>query len=108
MDQKPQSRWTAFVERWDARLTRFKDAFDPTSRASRPMKTWAILALSAGLIVLGALIVFGAMWAFSHHKWVLILHLLKMGKVFGVGLAIVLAFVFRDRLFRNGADEAKK
>jgi uncharacterized membrane protein YcfT len=108
MQQATHSRWAAFVERWDARLTRLKDAFDPTSRNGRPMKAWAIVALAAGLIVLAALIVFGVMWVVSHHKWVLFIYLFKLGKLFFVGLAIVLALVFRDRLFGGEKPEAPK
>src|SRR5262245_54454841 len=93
MQQPSQSRWATFVERWDKRLTRLKDAFDPTSPGSRPMKTWAIVALSAGLLVLAALIAFGAMWVISHHKWVFFIHLFKMGKLLAIGVAIVLALV---------------
>ena len=105
---QPQSRWAAFIQRWDERLTRFRGHFDPSlSPPGRPMKTWAIVALSASLIVLAALIAFGTMWAISHHSWHVIWILLKMGKWFAVGIAIVVAIAFRHK-FAGKAEPAKE
>ena len=61
--QQPQSRWTAFVERWDGRLERFRLSIDPFAEGpERRMKPWAIAALSVGLVVFAALIGFGGWW----------------------------------------------
>jgi hypothetical protein len=85
--QQPQSRWTAFIERWDGRLERFRESIDPFSSngPDRRMKPWAIAALSVGLVVLAALIGFGGWWIYDHHKWALLWPLLKVGKLFAVG-----------------------
>lgn len=97
---KPQPRWTAFVERWDARLERFKQLFDPFSeKVDHRLKTWVIVVLSIGLIVLAALIVLGVMWIIDHHKWVMLYPLLKITlKLFGLGALIVAGLAFKDRL----------
>jgi hypothetical protein len=98
-NSQPQSRWTAFVERWDGRLERFRQAFDPFSAApSRKMRTWAVVALAIGLVVLAGLITFGVMWIINHHKWGLVYALLKVMKLFGLGALIVTGLLFRDRL----------
>jgi hypothetical protein len=97
---QPQSRWTAFVERWDARLERLKQLFDPFSeQADERLKTWVIVVLSIGLVVLAALIALGVMWIIDHHKWALIYPLLKITlKLFGLGAIIVAGLAFKDRL----------
>jgi hypothetical protein len=106
---QPQSRWIASIEHWDARLTRFRDRFDPFSHApGRPLKTWAVVALSAGLVVLAVLIAFGTMWIISHHKWALAIILLKMAKWLAIGVGIVLAIVFRDKLAGKAETEPAK
>ena len=98
--QQPQSRWTAFVERWDTRLVRFRESIDPFSQGQdsqgqgRRMKPWAVVALSVGLVVLAAGVGFGGWWIYDHHKWALIWPLLKVGKLFAVGVAIVVAIFF--------------
>ena len=97
---KPQSRWTAFVERWDTRLERLKQLFDPFSEnTDQRLKTWVIVALSIGLVVLAAMIVLGVMWMIDHRKWVLIYPILKIAlKVFSLGALIVAGLAFKDRL----------
>jgi hypothetical protein len=107
---QPQPRWTTFVQRWDERLSQFRNYFDPTTPAPvRPMQTWAIVALSAGLIVLAVLMAFGTMWVISHNKWGLIFPLLKVGKWLVLGLAIVGAILFRDKLMpKSGSPMAKR
>jgi hypothetical protein len=93
--QQPQSRWAAFIERWDGRLERFRQSVDPFSDGpERRMKLWAIVALSVGLVVLAGLIGFGGWWIVDHHKWALIVPLLKVTKLFGIGIAIVAAGLF--------------
>jgi hypothetical protein len=100
--QQPQSRWTAFVERWDARLERFRESIDPFSQgAERRMKPWAIAALSVGVVVLAVLIGFGGWWIYDHHKWALIIPLLKVGKLLAVGVAIVAAILFGGKLTKK-------
>jgi len=92
------SRWTAFVARWDERLQRFRQSLDPFSHSADPrMQAWAIVLLSIGVVALAALIVFGAIWITDHHRWALIIPLLKVLKLFGLGVAIVTALLFRDR-----------
>ena len=50
---QPQSRWTAFIERWDGRLERFRQSIDPYSDGpERRIKPWTVAALSVGLVVL--------------------------------------------------------
>jgi len=100
--QQPQSRWTAFVERWDERLERFRLSIDPFAEGpERRMKPWAISALSVGVVVLAVVIGFGGWWIINHHKWALILPLLKVGKLFAVGVAIVAAIVFGGKLTKK-------
>jgi hypothetical protein len=103
-NSQPHSRWATFVERLDERLTRFRQHFDPFSdTVDRRRKIWAMVALSIGVLALGALLVFGAIWivehykSFNHHSWVVILPFLKLLKLFGIGAAIVGAFLFRDK-----------
>jgi len=93
------SRWTAFVERWDAWLQRFRESLDPfSSSTDRRMQALAAVVLSIGVVVLAGLIVLGAVWITDHHKWALIFPLLKAMKLFGLGVAIVTAILFRERL----------
>jgi fatty acid desaturase len=100
--QQPQSRWTAFVERWDGRLERFRQSIDPYSDGpERRIKPWTVAALSVGLIVLAALIGFGGWWIYDHHKWALLWPLLKVGKLFAVGVAIVVAIFFGGNLTKK-------
>jgi hypothetical protein len=100
--QQPQSRWTAFVERWDGRLERFRESIDPFSHgAERRMKPWAIVALSVGLVVLAVGIGFGGWWIYDHHKWALLWPLFKVGKLFAVGVAIVAAILFGGKLTKK-------
>jgi hypothetical protein len=97
---QPQSRWTAFVERWDQRLERFRKLFDPFSESTdNRMKTWVIVALSIAFVTLAALVVLGVMWIIDHHKWVLVYPMLKIAlKLFGLGALIVAGLAFKDRL----------
>ena len=100
--QQPQPRWTAFVERWDGRLERFRESIDPFSQGpERRMKPWAIVALSVGLVILTALIGFGGWWIINHHKWALLWPLLKVGKLLAVGVAIVGAILFGGKLTKK-------
>jgi hypothetical protein len=107
--QQPQSRWTAFVERWDGRLERFRESIDPFSPQGpnssqgqeRRMKPWAIAALSVGLVVFAALIGFGGWWIINHHKWALIWPLLKVGKLLAIGVAIVAAILFGGKVTKK-------
>jgi len=100
--QQPQSRWTAFVERRDGRLERFRLSIDPFAEGSeRRMKPWAIAALSAGLVVLAVVIGLGGWWIYDHHKWALIWPLLKVGKLLAVGIAIVAAILFGGKLTKK-------
>ena len=106
--QQPQSRWTAFVERWDGRLERFRESIDPFSQgpdssqgSERRMKPWAIAALSVGLVVFAALIGFGGWWIINHHKWALIWPLFKVGKLLAIGVAIVAAILFGGKLTKK-------
>jgi hypothetical protein len=102
---QPQSRWAGFVERWDERVTRFRQNFDPFSdTVDRRRKIWAMAALSIGVLALGTLLVLGTIWMVenytwfrNHHAGVLILSVLKLWKLFGIGAAIVLGFLFRDQ-----------
>src|SRR5262249_57404822 len=88
--QAQPSRWTAFVARWDERLQRFRQSLDPFSHsADRRMQTWAIVLLSIGVLALAGLIVFGAIWITNHHRWALIISLLKVLQLFGPGVAFV-------------------
>ena len=100
--QQPQSRWTAFVERWDGRLERFRESIDPFSHGpERRMRPWAIVALSVGLVVLALGIGFGGWWIYDHHKWALLWPLVKVGKLFAVGVAIVAAILFGGKLTKK-------
>ena len=100
--QQPQSRWTAFVERWDGRLERLRLSIDPFAEGpERRMKPWAIAALTVGLVVLAALVGFGGWWIYDHHKWALIWPLLKVGKLLAVGAAIVAAILFGGKLTKK-------
>jgi hypothetical protein len=100
--QQQQSRWTAFVERWDERLERFRQSIDPYSDGpERRMKPWAIVALSVGVVLLAVLIGFGGWWIYDHHKWALIMPLLKVGKLFAVGVAVVAAILFGGKLTKK-------
>jgi hypothetical protein len=100
--QQPQSRWTAFIDRWDGRLERFRQSIDPYSDGpERRIKPWAVAALSIGLVVLAGLIGFGGWWIYDHHKWALIWPLLKVGKLLAVGVAIVVAIVFGGNLTKK-------
>ena len=100
--QQPQSRWTAFVERWDERLERFRLSIDPFAEGpERRMKPWAIAALSVGVVVLAVMIGFGGWWIYDHHKWALIWPLLKVGKLLAVGVAIVVAIFFGGKLTKG-------
>jgi hypothetical protein len=100
--QQPQSRWTAFAERWDGRLERFRLSIDPFSQdPERRIKPWTVAALSVGVVVLAALIGFGGWWIYDHHKWALIWPLLKVGKLFAVGVAIVGAILFGGNLTKK-------
>jgi hypothetical protein len=100
--QQTQSRWTAFIERWDGRLERFRQSVDPYSDGpERRMKPWVVATLSVGLVVLAGLIGFGGWWIYDHHKWALIWPLLKVGKLFGVGIAIVVTIVFGGNLTKK-------
>jgi hypothetical protein len=104
--QQPQSRWTAFVERWDGRLERFRESIDPFSEGpERRMKPWAIAALSVGLVVLAVVIGLGGWWIINHHKWALIIPLLKVGKLLAVGVAIVVAILFGGKLTKKPQNE---
>jgi hypothetical protein len=102
--QQPQSRWTAFVERWDGRFERFRESIDPFSQGQdsqgqgRRMKPWAVAGLSVGLVVLAGGIGFGGWWIYDHHKWALLWPLFKVGKLFAVGVAIVAAILFGGKL----------
>jgi len=100
--QQPQSRWTALVERWDGRLERFRESIDPFAEGpERRMKPWAIAALSVGVVVLAVVIGFGGWWIINHHKWALIIPLLKVGKLLAVGVAIVAAILFGGKLTKK-------
>jgi hypothetical protein len=100
--QQPQSRWTAFIERWDGRLERFRQSIDPYSDGpERRMKPWVVATLSVGLVVLAGLIGFGGWWIYDHHKWALLWPLLKVGKLFAVGVAIVVAIFFGGNLTKK-------
>src|SRR5262245_13664784 len=104
-NSQPQSRWASFVERWDERLTRFRHYFDPFSDVvDRRRKVWAMVGLAVGVVALGGLIVFGTVWLIGHYtvlanhrSWHFILPALKLMKFFGVGVAILAAFLFRDK-----------
>jgi len=93
------------VERWDGRLVRFRESIDPFSQGQdsqgRRMKPWAVVALSVGLVVLAAGVGFGGWWIYDHHKWALIMPLLKVGKLFAVGVAIVAAILFGGKLTKK-------
>ena len=65
------------------------------------MKPWAIAALSVGVVVLAVLIGFGGWWIYDHHKWALIIPLLKVGKLLAVGVAIVAAILFGGKLTKK-------
>jgi len=91
--QQPQSRWTAFIERWDGHLEGFRESIDPFSK--RPNR------LSVGLVVLVTVIGFGGWWIYDHHKWALIWPLLKVGKLLAVGGAIVAAILLGGRLTKK-------
>jgi len=103
---QPQSRWTAFIERWDGRLERFRQSIDPYSDGpDRRIKPWAVAALSVGLVVLAGLIGFGGWWIYDHHKWALLWPLLKVGKLLAVGVAIVVAIFFGGNLTKQSQIE---
>jgi len=92
---QPQSRWAAFIERWDGRLERLGQMLNPFDRSQdRRMKPWAIALLSVGLVVLAGLIGFGGWWIVDHHKWALIYPMLKAMKLLGVGIAILAAALY--------------
>jgi hypothetical protein len=105
--QQPQSRWTAFVERWDGRLERFRESIDPFSQSQdsqgqgRRMKPWAVVALSVGLVVLAVGIGFGGWWIYDHHRWALLWPLFKIGKLLAIGIAIVGAILFSGKLTKK-------
>jgi hypothetical protein len=100
--QRPQSRWTAFIERLDGRLEHFRESIDPFSQGpERRMKPWAVAALSVGLVVFAVVVGFGGWWIYDHHKWALIIPLLKVGKLLAVGVAIVGAILFGGRLTKK-------
>lgn len=104
--EQSQSRWTVFIERWDGRLERFQQSVDPYADGpERRMKPWVVAGLSVGLVVLAALIGFGGWWIYDHHKWALIWPLLKVGKLFAVGVAIVVAVVFGGNLTKKSQIE---
>jgi hypothetical protein len=93
--QQSQSRWAAFIERWDGRLERLGQMLDPFDRSSdRRMKPWAIVLLAIGLVVLAGLIAFGGWWIVDHRKWGLIYPMLKAMKLLGIGIAILAAGVY--------------
>ena len=100
MDSQPKSRWTAFIERWDNRFTRFRNCFDPTAETpDRTMRIWAITLVSIGVVVLGALIVVGAMWVYNHPRSFVVIHFLLKGVKYAViGIALVTAMLCRDKL----------
>jgi hypothetical protein len=97
---EPKSRWTAFIERWDSRFTRFRHCFDPTAEApDRTMRIWAITLVSIGVVVLGALIAVGAMWVYNHPRSFVVIHVLLKGvKYVAIGIALVTAMLCRDKL----------
>src|SRR5438105_3422405 len=100
--QQPQSRWTALVERWDGRLERVRESIDPFAQGpERRMKPRAVAALSVGLVALAVVIGFGGWWIINHHKWALIMPLLKVGKLLAVGVAIVAAILFGGKLTKK-------
>ncbi len=100
--QQPQSRWTALVERWDGRLERFRESIDPFAEGpERRMKPWAVAAFSVGLVALAVVIGFGGWWIINHHKWALIIPLLKVGKLLAVGVAIAAAILFGGKLTKT-------
>jgi hypothetical protein len=102
MVEQQQPRWTAFIERWDGRLERFRESIDPFSQGpGRRMKPWAIVALSVGLVVFAVVVGFGGWWIYDHHKWALIWPLLKVGKLLAVGVAIVAAILFGGKLTKK-------
>src|SRR5262249_2205572 len=104
--QQPQSRWTAFVERCDSRLEGVRESLDPFSQGpDRRMKPWAIVALSVGLVVFALVIGFGGWWIINHHRWALIVPLLKVGKLLAVGVAIVGAILFGGKLTKKPQTE---
>jgi len=87
-----QSRWAAFIERWDARVERLGQMLDPFDRSSdRRMKPWAVALLSVGVVVLAGLVAFGVWWIIDHRKWALIYPMLKAMKLLGIGIAILAA-----------------
>jgi hypothetical protein len=97
---EPKSRWAAFIERWDDRFTRFRNCFDPTAETpDRTMRIWAITLVSIGVVVLGALIVVGAMWVYNHPRSFVVIHFLLKGvKYAAIGIALVTAMLCRDKL----------
>ena len=107
--QQPQSRWRALIERWRGRLERFQQVVDPFSDGpERRLKSWAVAPLSLGLIMLAALIGFGVWWMIDHHKWHLIVTLLKATKLFGAGLLIIAAFLFGSKATKSPLPEGSQ
>jgi hypothetical protein len=100
LSMETKSRWTAFIERWDDRFTRFRNCFDPTAEApDRTMQIWAITLVSIGVVVLTALIVFGAMWVYNHPRSLVMIHFLLKGAKYAIaGIALVTAMLCRDKL----------
>jgi hypothetical protein len=109
-EPKPKSRWTLFLDRWNEGcerhepvFQRFKGAFNAFSLASdRRVNPLLLAALSVGAIALTGLMVYGAVWLFSHPKLYLLFLFLKSAKWVLIGGAFVAALVLRNWVMKRG------
>jgi hypothetical protein len=118
---KPPSRWSAFFDRWNAGAERgeplyerFKASFNAFSLMSdRRVNPWLLALLSAAVLALAALTVYGAVWGVTHHRVFVIFILLKSAKWALLGGALLVALVLRNWVMpkhsgTEGAEPAPK
>jgi len=106
------SRWSALYERWRAGgesgeplFERFKNAFNEFSRWSdRRVNPWLLAGLSLAAVAAVSLLVYGAVWAYSHPRLHVVFILLKAGKWIVIGAAFVIALVLRNWVMGKPAE----
>jgi hypothetical protein len=95
------SRLTALTIRFAQSIERLEETLNPFSPSpDHLLKPWAMVALAIVLVTAAAGMAFGLKWVIDHHNWKQIIPLLKVGKWFAIGFAVIAIAFIRGPLLR--------